>query len=72
MTLPRCVILDDYQDAALRSADWSVLEGRVRVEPLREHLSPRNCPPPSAMPRSWWRCGSARASMPPRWRNCRR
>jgi phosphoglycerate dehydrogenase-like enzyme len=40
MTLPRCVILDDYQDAALRSADWSGLEGRVRVEALREHLSP--------------------------------
>ncbi|RKK05793.1 D-2-hydroxyacid dehydrogenase family protein [Pseudoroseomonas wenyumeiae] len=44
MTLPRCVILDDYQDAALRSADWSALEGRVRVEPLREHLSPAELP----------------------------
>jgi phosphoglycerate dehydrogenase-like enzyme len=44
MTLPRCVILDDYQDAALRSADWSALEGRVRVEPLREHLSPEQLP----------------------------
>lgn len=44
MTLPRCVILDDYQDAALRSADWSSLEGRMRVETLREHLSPEDLP----------------------------
>lgn len=44
MALPRCVILDDYQNAALRSADWSGLEGRVRVETLRAHLSHEELP----------------------------
>jgi phosphoglycerate dehydrogenase-like enzyme len=39
MTAPTCIVLDDYQDAALSSADWSALDGRVGVRVLREHLS---------------------------------
>jgi phosphoglycerate dehydrogenase-like enzyme len=27
--MPRCVILDDYQNAAMKSADWSRLKGKV-------------------------------------------
>src|SRR5690606_14265942 len=34
----RCAILDDYQGAAHRYADWSVLEGKVAVEVFREHI----------------------------------
>jgi phosphoglycerate dehydrogenase-like enzyme len=34
----RCVILDDYQDVARSSADWSVLEG-VTVEAVHEHVA---------------------------------
>jgi phosphoglycerate dehydrogenase-like enzyme len=40
MTLT-CAVLDDYQDAALSSADWSTLDGRVAVRTLREHLTDR-------------------------------
>jgi phosphoglycerate dehydrogenase-like enzyme len=36
-----CVVLDDYQDAALNSADWSALDGRVAVRTLRQHLADR-------------------------------
>lgn len=36
----RCVVLDDYQDAARRFADWSGLEGRVELHVIREHLAP--------------------------------
>jgi phosphoglycerate dehydrogenase-like enzyme len=35
----RCVVLDDYQDAALASADWTRLAGRVEVTVLRHHLA---------------------------------
>lgn len=35
----RCVVLDDYQDAASRFADWSVLADQVELVVLREHLS---------------------------------
>lgn len=34
-------MLDDYQDAAAGSADWSALDGRVAVRALREHLTDR-------------------------------
>jgi phosphoglycerate dehydrogenase-like enzyme len=34
----RCAVLDDYQDVALRMADWSVLAGRVDVTVHREHF----------------------------------
>lgn len=37
MTL-RCAVLDDYQDAALRMADWSGLGGRVAVTTYQRHL----------------------------------
>ena len=36
-----CAVLDDYQDAALSSADWTALDGRVAVRTLREHLTDR-------------------------------
>ncbi|GAA1426769.1 D-2-hydroxyacid dehydrogenase family protein [Streptomyces thermospinosisporus] len=35
----RCAVLDDFQDAALRSADWSVIEDRVDVVTFREHIA---------------------------------
>lgn len=35
----RCVVLDDYQDAAKRFADWSVLRDDVELVVLREHLA---------------------------------
>jgi phosphoglycerate dehydrogenase-like enzyme len=41
MTL-RCAVLDDYQDAALRLADWSPLDGGVEVRVLREHIADRD------------------------------
>ncbi|MFF9347269.1 D-2-hydroxyacid dehydrogenase family protein [Streptomyces sp. NPDC014734] len=34
----RCAVLDDFQDAALRSADWTPLQDRVEVVTFREHL----------------------------------
>ena len=32
-------VLDDYQDASPRFADWSVLEGRARVTVFNDHLA---------------------------------
>jgi phosphoglycerate dehydrogenase-like enzyme len=37
-SLPRCAILDDYQDAAFSFADWSALEGKVEITRFAEHL----------------------------------
>ncbi|MFD1661069.1 D-2-hydroxyacid dehydrogenase family protein [Streptomyces caeni] len=34
----RCAVLDDFQDAALRSADWTPVKDRVEVVVLREHI----------------------------------
>ncbi|MEV5525877.1 D-2-hydroxyacid dehydrogenase family protein [Streptomyces prunicolor] len=34
----RCVVLDDYQNAATELADWSPIEDTVEVVSLREHL----------------------------------
>lgn len=34
----KCVILDDYQNAALSMADWSAVSDRVDVLALREHI----------------------------------
>ena len=34
----RCAILDDYQNAALKLADWDKLKDRVEVKVFREHL----------------------------------
>lgn len=35
----KCVILDDYQNAALSMADWSVLQDRVEVRTLSRYIS---------------------------------
>lgn len=37
----RCAILDDYQNVAFSMADWTPLEGRVRVDRFGEHLGVR-------------------------------
>lgn len=37
-TLPICALLDDYQDAALSVAEWSPLDGRVRLRRHAAHL----------------------------------
>src|SRR5690348_4738368 len=34
----RCAILDDYQNVALKLADWDKLKGRVEVKAFHEHL----------------------------------
>lgn len=39
MSRLQCAILDDYQQAALRSADWSALAGRVDVRVLHERVA---------------------------------
>jgi phosphoglycerate dehydrogenase-like enzyme len=36
----RCAILDDYQNVALKMADWSALAGKVRLEVLTDHIEP--------------------------------
>ncbi len=36
---PRVAVLDDYQGAALRLADWSVLDGRATVTVFNDHLA---------------------------------
>ena len=33
-----CIILDDYQDAALRAADWSTLSSRVSVSSINDYI----------------------------------
>jgi len=38
----RCFILDDYQQVALRMADWSPLSGRVEVHALPGHIGEQN------------------------------
>ncbi|MEV5986930.1 D-2-hydroxyacid dehydrogenase family protein [Streptomyces sp. NPDC052051] len=38
----RCAVLDDFQNAALGSADWSVLEDRVEVVTFNEHIADEN------------------------------
>ena len=37
MTL-RCAILDDYQNVALKMADWSALKGKADITVFNEHL----------------------------------
>ncbi len=41
MTKPRCAILDDYQDAARSSADWSGIERDVSVERFADAIADR-------------------------------
>lgn len=35
----RVAVLDDYQDVALASADWSSIEARAEIEVFRDHLA---------------------------------
>jgi len=37
MTL-RCAILDDYQNIALKIADWSPLQGKAEIKVFTQHL----------------------------------
>jgi phosphoglycerate dehydrogenase-like enzyme len=39
MTMLRCAVLDDYQNVALRSADWSALGQRVEVRTVTRPLA---------------------------------
>ena len=39
MSLPRVAVLDDYQQVALTSADWSPLRGRAEVTVFSDHLA---------------------------------
>jgi phosphoglycerate dehydrogenase-like enzyme len=39
MPLPRVAVLDDYQQVALSSADWSALTGRAEVSVFTEHIT---------------------------------
>ncbi|HEY5067601.1 MAG TPA: D-2-hydroxyacid dehydrogenase family protein, partial [Xanthobacteraceae bacterium] len=34
----RCAILDDYQNVAVKSADWSKVKGDVEIKAFNEHL----------------------------------
>jgi len=34
----KCAILNDYQDAALKMADWSSVSGQVDLIPFRQHI----------------------------------
>ncbi|MEU1402317.1 D-2-hydroxyacid dehydrogenase family protein [Streptomyces sp. NPDC005728] len=38
----RCAVLDDFQNVALSSADWSAVQDRVEVVSLREHIADEN------------------------------
>ncbi|KZM50250.1 D-2-hydroxyacid dehydrogenase family protein [Labrenzia sp. OB1] len=39
---PICAVLDDYQDVALTSADWSSLKDRVEIRRFDKHLGDEN------------------------------
>ena len=39
MPVPRIAVLDDYQEAALDSADWSPLDGRAEITVFTDHLA---------------------------------
>ena len=34
----RCAILDDYQNVALKLADWGKIKDRVEIKAFQEHL----------------------------------
>jgi phosphoglycerate dehydrogenase-like enzyme len=34
----RVALLDDYQDVALKMADWERLKGRAEIDPIHEHI----------------------------------
>jgi hypothetical protein len=37
--MTRVAVLDDYQDVALKMADWNVLPPDTKVQVFRDHLS---------------------------------
>jgi phosphoglycerate dehydrogenase-like enzyme len=39
MSLPRVAVLDDYQEVALSSADWSAIAGRADVTVFTDHIA---------------------------------
>ena len=39
MPLPRVAVLDDYQEVALSSADWSAVAGRTEITVFTDHLA---------------------------------
>ena len=39
MSLPRVAVLDDYQEVALSSADWSAVAGRAEITVFTDHLA---------------------------------
>lgn len=39
---PTITLLDDYQQVAVISADWSNLSGRYRIDAVREHIAERD------------------------------
>ncbi|HEY1318990.1 MAG TPA: D-2-hydroxyacid dehydrogenase family protein, partial [Streptosporangiaceae bacterium] len=39
MPVPRVAVLDDYQEVALASADWSALDGRAEITVFTGHLA---------------------------------
>src|ERR1700683_1824201 len=39
MPLPRVAVLDDYQEVALASADWSAITGRADITVFTDHIS---------------------------------
>ncbi len=34
----RCAVLDDYQNVAVSSADWTSLQATISVDPFHDHL----------------------------------
>src|SRR5215470_7990486 len=38
MARARCAILDDYQNVALKMADWSKVSGDVEIKAFNQHL----------------------------------
>ena len=42
MTMLRIAILDDYQNVAFESADWSPLVGRATLTVFNDHLADAN------------------------------
>ncbi|HEY1948229.1 MAG TPA: D-2-hydroxyacid dehydrogenase family protein [Bryobacteraceae bacterium] len=39
MPVTKVAVLDDYQDAALQMADWSILDGQVELTIFQDHVS---------------------------------
>ena len=52
----RCAILDDYQNVALKVADWSKVKGDLDIKVFNEHLGSQTT--------SSRRCRASRSSAP--------